>query len=259
MVAPNQRQPDATERAQEFDLGHDEFWRFEPGDLLFEERFNKAALQQLFWDLGEVAYSAQVLQRPSPPGGALFKLKFFQRYEVLPPYCDLIVQSWDPAIVDTETAAFTVCTTWGIVGQKLYLVDVFRKKLDFFKIEPAILSMREKYNAGAVVIEVAGVGRAIGNSLLKREGTRRWMQPVDPDLGKVERAIAQTPKIERKRVHLPIAAPWLETFENEIAAFPNSKFADQVDSMVHFLAFLDMRNRWTINLPAFRQHSERPF
>ena len=85
------------------------------------------------------------------------------------------------------------------------------------------------------------------------------MQPVDPDLGKVERAIAQTPKIECKRVHLPVAALWLETFENEVAAFPNSKFADQVDSMVHFLAYLDVRTPWTIDLPAFRQHRERPF
>ena len=119
--------------------------------------------------------------------------------------------------------------------------------------------MRQKYNAGAVVLEVAGVGRAIGNALLKREGTRGWLNSVDPKLGKVERAIAQTPKIERKRVYLPVEAPWLETFENEVAAFPNSKFADQVDSMVHFLAFLDVRNRWTINLPAFRNHRERPF
>ena len=237
---------------QTFDLGDGETWDFEPGDLLFPERFDKAALDQLFWDLGEGPYNAKILQQPSPPGGALFKLKHFQRYEQAPKRCEAIVQSWDPAIVDTETAAFSVCTTWAIIGQKLYLVDVFRKRLEFHQIEPAILSMREKYNASAVVIEVSGVGRAIGNSLLKREGTRTWMQPVDPKLGKLERAMAQTPKIERKRVYLPVSAPWLETFENEIASFPMSKFADQVDSMVHFLGFLDLRNRWTIDLTAYR-------
>jgi predicted phage terminase large subunit-like protein len=244
---------------QEFDLGDGESWIFKPGDLLFEERFDQAALEQLALDLGEAQYNAQILQRPMPPGGALFKLKHFQRYEQLPLAYELIVQSWDPAIVDTETAAYSVCTTWGILGRKLYLIDVFRKRLDFYQIEPAILSMREKYNAGAVVIEVSGVGHAIGDALLKREGTRRWMQPVQPQLGKVERALAQTPKIERKRVYLPLTAPWLETFENEIAAFPMSKFADQVDSMVHFLALLDLRNRWTINLTAFRDHREQPF
>lgn len=244
---------------REFDLGDGESWIFEPGDLLFEERFDQTALEQLALDLGEAQYNAQILQRPMPPGGALFKLKHFQRYEQLPLAFELIAQSWDPAVVDTETAAFTVCTTWGIVGRKLYLIDVFRKRLDFYQIEPAIISMREKYNAGAVVIETSGVGRAIGNALLKREGTRTWMQPVEPRLGKVERALAQTPKIERKRVFLPISAPWLETFENEIAAFPMSKFADQVDSMVHFLAFLDARNRWTIDLTAIRDHREQPF
>jgi predicted phage terminase large subunit-like protein len=244
---------------QVFDLGDGESWIFEPGDLLFKERFDQAALEQLALDLGEAQYNAQILQRPMPPGGALFKLKHFQRYEQLPPAFELIAQSWDPAVVDTETAAFTVCTTWGIVDRKLYLIDVFRKRLDFYQIEPAIVSMREKYNAGAVVIETSGVGRAIGNALLKREKTRTWMQPVEPRLGKVERALAQTPKIERKRVFLPISAPWLETFENEIAAFPMSKFADQVDSMVHFLGFLDARNRWTINLSAVRDYREQPF
>ena len=36
---------------QVFDLGDGEAWEFNPGDLLFEERFNRAALDQLFWDL----------------------------------------------------------------------------------------------------------------------------------------------------------------------------------------------------------------
>jgi phage terminase large subunit-like protein len=76
----------------------------------------------------------------------------------------LIVQSWDPAIVDTETAALTVCTPWGILGRKLYLIDVFRKRPDLCQIEPAIVSMREKYKVGAVVFEVSVVGTAIGNS-----------------------------------------------------------------------------------------------
>jgi predicted phage terminase large subunit-like protein len=242
-----------------YDLGNGESWVFKPGDLLFEERFNKAALEQLYWDLGEVQYNAQILQRPSPPGGLIFKLKHFQRYETLPRAYEAIVQSWDPAIVDTETAAFTVCTTWGILGQKLYLIDVFRKRLDFYKIEPAIVHMREKFNAGAVIVEVAGVGAAIGEALLKREGAQRWFFPLNPELGKVERALAQTPKIERKRVYLPVSAPWLETFEAEVATFPMSKFFDQVDSMVHFLFALDRRVSWTINLTAYRDHREQPF
>jgi len=119
--------------------------------------------------------------------------------------------------------------------------------------------MKEKYNASSVVLEVAGVGIAIGDALVKRPGARTWLHPHDPKLGKLERAIAQTPKIERKRVHLPVSAPWLETFESEVATFPNSKYADQVDSMVQFLHSLDFRTRWTMNLAAFRDYPEQPF
>jgi len=78
-------------------------------------------------------------------------------------------------------------------------------------------------------------------------------------LGKVERAIAQTSKIERRRVHLPISALWLETFEHEVASFPQSKYADQVDSMAHFLRALDTRNRITLDLTALRDYPEQPF
>jgi hypothetical protein len=85
--------PGESTQRQVFDLGDGESWTFEPGDLLFPERFDKGALEQLSWDLGEVAYNAQVLQRPSPPGGALFKLKYFQRYEKLPAYCEAVMQS----------------------------------------------------------------------------------------------------------------------------------------------------------------------
>ena len=109
------------------------------------------------------------------------------------------------------------------------MIDVLRKRLDFHKIEPAILHMKEKYNASSVVLEISGVGIAIGNALVKRPEAWSWLHPHDPKLGKVERAIAQTPKIERKRVYLPVSAPWLETFESEVATFPMSKFADQVE------------------------------
>jgi predicted phage terminase large subunit-like protein len=136
---------------------------------------------------------------------------------------------------------------------------VLRKRLDFHKIEPAILHMKDKFNASCVVLETAGVGLAIGNALVKREGARRWLCDYDPKLGKVERAIAQTPKIERKRIYLPVSAPWLETFEAEVASFPMSKYYDQVDSMVQFLHLLDHRNRWTIDLSAVVEHREQPF
>ena len=35
-----------------------------------------------------------------------------------------VVQSWDTANKATELSDFSVCTTWGIVGKNLYLLDL---------------------------------------------------------------------------------------------------------------------------------------
>ena len=225
--------------------------RWQPGELLYPEMFTKADLAQLRFDLGEAAYSAQILQQPTPPGGALFKMKHFQRYDQAPAPFELIVQSWDPAMVDAETSAFTVCTTWGILGRKVYLLDVFRHRLDFYQVAPAIRSMQAKYKADFVILEITGLGTPIANALCQPRPP--WLMTTDPDLGKVERAIAETPKIERKRVYLPSTAPWLATFEAEVAAFPHTKYADQVDSMVQFLRAFNFRNRMTNRLSAMSE------
>jgi predicted phage terminase large subunit-like protein len=112
------------------------------------------------------------------------------------------------------------------------LTGVLRKRLDFYKIEPAIISMKQKYNATGVILEISGVGKAIGNSILRHENSRRWFCWIEPQEGKVDRATAQTPKLERKYIYLPETADWLETFEAEIAEFPFCKYFDQVDSML---------------------------
>ena len=54
--------------------------------------------------------------------------------------------------------------------------------------------------------------------------------------------VAQSAKIEDGQVRLPKSAPWLEGFRAEIAAFPNGKYDDQVDSLSLFLRALDFRH-----------------
>jgi predicted phage terminase large subunit-like protein len=247
-------------KEQLFELGNGEQWNFHPGDLLFPERFDHDALKQLRQDLGEQAYSAQILQRPVPAGGALFKLKNFKRYDSLPKraFIERIVQSWDPAFVDGELNAFTVCTTWAISGQKLYLVDVFRERLEFPQIAPKILELKRKFGAQQVCLEVSGVGAAIEQELKHAQSGERWLLPFNPRLGKTERAISQTPKIERGRVYLPSAADYLEPFEAEVLAFPFGARSDQVDSMVQFLYALDHYSVLR-GLSAYESDSRQPF
>ncbi len=56
----------------------------EPGDILHEDRFGDDEIARLRTEMGERDFEAQYNQRPLPPGGALFKLQWLQRYDEPP-------------------------------------------------------------------------------------------------------------------------------------------------------------------------------
>jgi predicted phage terminase large subunit-like protein len=60
---------------------------------------------------------------------------------------------------------------------------------------------------------------------------------VNPERGKVARAMAASPLIEAGNVYLPhpALAPWVNDFIEECADFPNGAHDDQVDAMTQAL------------------------
>jgi len=223
----------------QLDMGRGKQWQLAPGDLLFPERFDHKALDQLKHDLGESNYAAQILQDPRALGGTIFKVKHFQSQPCstfYPHKMERIFQSWDTAISEEDSAAWSVCTTWGVYGKYFALMDVFRQKLSYPDLLNAVLDQYEKHKPAGVIVEYASSGQALYQQL-KLDG-RDWIYRVTPKGGKQERAMHQAPKIEQGRVLLPAKAPWYETFINEVASFPLSR-SDQVDSMTQFLKAFD--------------------
>ncbi|GLK68960.1 phage terminase large subunit [Hansschlegelia plantiphila] len=247
-------------KRQALDIGGGKAWTLEPGDLLFPERFGHADLKLLKEELGEAGYNAQILQRPLPPDGNLFKMSWFRRYDEAPPRkaFERVIQGWDPAYMDGEANAYTVCTTWGIAGRKLYLLDVLRERMKFPQLGSRVLSERKKHKADQVIVESAGVGQILIQELKTYQSPTRWLLPISPNAAKLARAEGQTPKIERGRVYLPNSAPWLDAFEQEIALFPHGVYADQVDSTSQFLRALDYR-AVLLGLSAYETDPKLPF
>ena len=58
------------------------------GEALSPEREPLAVLETLKLQLGSDAFSAQYQQAPAPPGGAMIKRHWIQRYSELPPQQD---------------------------------------------------------------------------------------------------------------------------------------------------------------------------
>lgn len=190
-------------------------------------------------EIGHLAFEAEDQQRPVLPGGNLIKLEWFGGYEKALPRekYEAVVQSWDTAAIPGVSNDYTVCTTWGIIGNYVDLLDVHRQQHLYPEILNAALALHKKWKPNLVIIEKAITGYSLKPDLVKRGVTQAtWLSP---EKGKVDRMIAQTAKIETGLVRLPKFAHWLEAFKAEVSAFPKSKYDDQVDSMSQLLRGLD--------------------
>lgn len=224
---------------QEIELLRGKFIERSAGDILHEDRFGDEDIARLRAELGEQDFEAQYNQRPLPPGGALFKLEWLQRYDAKPqPHqIECIIQSWDTAYEIAEGNDYSVCTTWGLSGKRYYLLDVFRKRLQFPDLEKAVYKLRDDWHADLVVVERAGSGISLYQNIANNR--HQWIKILKPAGSKQDRASQQTPKFERGEIWVPKEAPWLKTFLDELSVFPQGKHDDQVDSVVQFLAAVD--------------------
>jgi predicted phage terminase large subunit-like protein len=219
------------------------------GEALHPARMSLEQLEAQRRGMTEYNFAAQYQQDPQAPSGLIVKrewLKFYSPDE-LPHRFDQIIQSWDTANKDTELANFTVCTTWGLKGQRLFLLDVFRRKLNFPELKRAVLQLAKLYPTSIVLIEDKASGTSLIQELRAGHFSRVKEAPVI-DGDKVMRLRGQTAKIEGGFVVFPKEAPWLDTYLLELLSFPNSKNDDQVDSTVFALAWSTLNPKfpgWT--------------
>ncbi len=124
------------------------------GDVLHAERESQAVLERIKAEIGSLMFSAQYQQRPVPLEGNLVKRDWFRFYD-LPPQPgpgDLVVQSWDIAMMTGEANDYSVCTTWRMVKADYYLIDVFRARLQYPALRRKIASLVARYGAETILI-----------------------------------------------------------------------------------------------------------
>jgi predicted phage terminase large subunit-like protein len=206
------------------------------GEALSPEREPLSILEHMKSQLGSDAFSAQYQQRPVPPGGAMIKRDWIKRYQELPPQRErsLILQSWDTASKGGPENDFSVCTTWVISRDgRWYLVDVWRKRVDYPALKAAVRELASQYAANRVLVEDAGAGTSLVQELL---GKVDGIVAVMADGSKPTRMSVATAKFESGLVYLPERASWLADFEAELFAFPGGRHDDQCDSVSQALS-----------------------
>jgi predicted phage terminase large subunit-like protein len=205
------------------------------GEALHLDREPLETLEHIRRTIGEYNFAGQYQQSPAPLGGGMVKAEWFKRYrENERPECfDRIVQSWDTANKATELSDFSVCTTWGVSGKHLFLLGVFRRRLEYPALKRAVREQQSLFEATEVLIEDKASGTQLIQELIEDgcHGVTRYQ----PTIEKIMRLHAQTGMIHNGFVHIPETAPWLAEYLHEMVVFPKGKHDDQVDSTAQFL------------------------
>jgi hypothetical protein len=144
-----------------FEARHEALLREDP--LAAEDR-DEYTGENIFWVPKEALWSHLQANAPQPT----------VRYKELPPAADrlMTLQSWDTASKGGPENDWSVCTTWIVTRRKLwYLVDVWRRRVDYPALKTAVQTLARQWNARRVLIEDAGAGACefwLGNDRYRR-------------------------------------------------------------------------------------------
>lgn len=218
-------------------------YELEPGPL-WKKKHNAKQIEEME-RADPYTFASQYMQHPSPKGGKIFRDEFWQYFSLeCPPenitatriYCDTAQKA-------KEHNDWTVFELWGYVPRKgIYLLDLFREKLETPEIETALIAFWNKhkpihkqktFRAQCVKVEDKSSGSGLIQTI-QRE-THIPIEGIQRGVDKVTRALDVVPHIASGNVHIPSDAPWIFDFLNEARKFTplmTHKFDDQLDPMM---------------------------
>ena len=171
------------------------------GEALHPDREPLETLDRIRRTIGEYNFAGQYQQSPAPLGGGLVKAEWFKRYREneRPERFDRIVQSWDTANKATELSDFSVCTTWGVRGKDLFLLGVFRRRLEYPALKRAVREQQSLFDANEVLIEDKASGTQLIQELITDgcHGVTRYQPTMRQD-----HASARADRDDRERLCL---------------------------------------------------------
>ena len=208
-----------------------------PGAALWPEKFSAEALHGIRAALGSAAFQMLYQGNPTSAEGAVVKRAWWCRYDgASPPDFTRTIVSLDTAFKTTTSADFSAATVWSEGKAGYFLRHAWRDRIDFPALRRKVQQLGEEWRPNAVLVEDAASGQSLLQVL--RTETKLAMHPVRVDRDKRARLEAVTPMIESGRVFLPVSAPWLDVFLDEVSGFPAAAHDDLTDTVSMALEYL---------------------
>lgn len=206
-----------------------------PNEILFEEREGLTEIKKLKIDMGLYNFNAQYQQKPLILNYGMIKQEWLLKYNEKINF-ENIYLSFDTAIKTGINNDPTVCTVWGENSGNYYLIEVFRKWLEYPELKKESILLIKKYKPNAILIEDKASGQSLIQDL-KRE-IKKNIIAIKVNKDKITRFASITPLFESKRIFILNNNIWLYDYEYELLSFPSGEHDDQVDSTSQFLNWI---------------------
>ncbi len=223
----------------------------EDGSLLAPSVLPREKLDTLRTQIGSATYACQYLQRPSDDASAAIKRTWWRFHLPLhvadftprPNGCDVTVPAtstpdrFDHVVITADLTFgstrgdYACAQAWGSVGAARYLLALWRKRAGLLESVQAIRSLADRYPRAKIVIEKAANGAGAIEELAAAGIPR--VVAVTPLGSKAERIGIVSATIEAGNALLPLGAPWLADFIEELAGA--TKHDDQQDCAAYAL------------------------
>lgn len=207
------------------------------GEVLCEQLFPREEVMDQRDESGPHVWRAMHQQDPADAEGAIFKHEWWKWYDARPE--PLAIHQWtmsvDCAFKERHDSSFVVIQCWARVGPDHYLFDQARGRWDFVRTKSEIARMYAKWpRVTTVLVE----DKANGPAIMSEMGSSiAGMVPIEPKGSKESRAYAVQGIPSSGHVFLPVPmlAPWVDDFTEELGDFPDGTADDQVDAFTQYL------------------------
>src|SRR5712692_152662 len=204
--------PAIAEVEETIPIGNGEFYHRQVGEALHPALESLDTIRKQQQTMGPDIFAAQYQQSPVPPGGAMIKRVWLRYYDEVPErtYYAKVIQSWDTAAKDGAQNDWSVCTTWLVVDEQFYLLDLTRGRYEYPQLRDTAVALAERFSPDEILIEDASTGIALAQEL-KQSNYYIYPMPVHRD--KQGRLYLQQAKFAAGLVHFPRDAAFLAELE----------------------------------------------
>jgi predicted phage terminase large subunit-like protein len=238
----------------EYELGEGEIYCRPAGEPLQPDRDTPEGMEAQRASTGSKIFFAQYQQNPVPPDGNMIKSDWLPRYDFVPGerWFGRVVLSCDPAGKAGQHNDYTSIAIFGFNDKYVHVLHVVRGHWTVMQMHDRIKALAVEWKVERILIEDTASG--MGLIQILKEDRTFWPIGRRSNLSKVVRMAQHEGRFEAGLVLFPKEALWMADLEDELLAFPNGRYDDQVDALLLFLDWFAQADRlptYGVALPVY--------